>query len=105
MLKRKEYPEILIEAKNDNENYFDLTITQKGSFSYLSPDEMLKKGEGGDFADIKRHLKNLCDWSIENKDSNGKSYRVNYLISTPKERIEKLDYDIEGFTHILRFYK
>ena len=66
---------------------------------------MIQKVKGGDFADIKNNLKNLCDWSIENRDSNGKIYRVNYLISKPLERIEYIDEKIEGFTHILRFYK
>jgi len=105
MLKRKAYPEIVIEARNDNENYFDLAIIQIDSFSNQSPEDMLKKSNGGDFGDIKKNLKNLCDWSIENKTADNKSYRVNYLISRPVKRIEELDDDIKGFTHILRFYK
>ena len=105
ILKREKYPNIIVEAKNDNEKFFDLCITQVDSFSYLSPKEMFNKSDGGDFAKIKKALKNLCDWSIENKDEKGKSYRVNYLISTYKERTEYLDEEIKGFTYILRFYK
>ncbi|MCS7053785.1 MAG: hypothetical protein NZM09_08625, partial [Ignavibacterium sp.] len=58
----------------------------------------------GDLADIIKALQNLCDYSITNKFGDGKSYRVNYLTSEPKELIENLTFESEGFTHELKFY-
>ena len=102
--KREEYPDIVVEAKNDNEKSFDLYITQIGSFANQSAKDMLKKQEGGDSSIIKEQLTNFCDWSIESCNDDD-CYRVNYLTSENKQEIEEPSEKPLGFTHILRFYK
>ena len=58
----------------------------------------------GNFGDICKYLKNLCDWSIESQFAEG-CYRINYLTSDsevfPTQKLETS----EGFKHILTFYK
>jgi hypothetical protein len=102
--KRQEFKDISIFTEEVDDNIISLKIIQKGSFSNQTADELLREIENGDFADIKHYLSNICDWSIENI-SNEESYRVNYLTSTNIKDIEKLENKIDGFTHILRFYK
>ena len=104
ILKREEYPNIVVEAKNDNEESFELCITQIGSFANRSAEDMDNIKEGGDTSMIKKDLTNLCDWSIESCHED-ECYRVNYLSSQNIQKIEKLTERPKGFTHILRFYK
>lgn len=66
---------------------------------------MLTEVRDGDWKELAKSLKNLCDWSVESSCEN-EDYRVNYLRSNSKlSEIETLDYKPEGFTHILRFYR
>ena len=66
---------------------------------------MLKEVESGNFQSIKHLLANLCDWSIESS-FNEKYYKINYLRSDKDmPEIEFLDYEPDGFTYKLRFYK
>jgi len=58
----------------------------------------------GDFSTIKEMLLNLCDWSVESEFTEGK-YRINYLVSKENApAFEKIS-SVDGFKHILTFYK
>jgi hypothetical protein len=99
--KRKKFNKIEVEMREyDDYNYMDLTITQIGSSANRTKEEMEKISNGGDMAEIKRSLRNLCDWSVE-MSHDDKSYRIDYL--------GKIDSDTEietrGFTHRFRFYR
>ena len=105
--KRTQYPQIKIEAnKNISEGYIDISIIHIESFSNKESIELLAEVEDGDFSDIKKSFCSLCDWSIRDKFSDG-SFQVNYLgeYENKINKINKIDEEIEGFTHILRFYK
>ena len=84
--------------------YYEFKIIQKNSFSPLEVEELLVEVQNGDFAEIENKLFNLCDWSVENRIEN-ENVRINYLKSNNVKDIEKLEHQVEGFTHILRFYK
>jgi len=97
--KRKKFNKIIVEMKEyDDYNYMDLTITQIGSSANRTKEDMEKISIGGDMAEIKKSLRNLCDWRIETSYED-KFYYINYLgdINTKIET--------RGFTHILRFYR
>ncbi len=103
-IKERDFFEVLVEATNATGKYIDLKIVQIGSNAQLDSAEILKEAEDGGFADIKKSLTNLCDWSIES-EYGGVGYRVNYLRSDKNiKEIERLDGKPKGFTHILRFY-
>ncbi len=102
--KRTQYSQIKIKAnKNISEGYIDISIIHIGSFSNKESIELIAEVEDGDFSDIKKSFCSLCDWSIRDKFSDG-SFQVNYLGEYEYE-INKIDEEIEGFTHTLRFYK
>lgn len=101
--KRNAY-EICIEVVEPNAEFIELKITQLNSSANRSSKEMLNKVDDGDFKILKENLTNLCDWSIESSNKQ-ESYRVNYLRSSNVKEIEKLSYDVDRFTHILRFHK
>lgn len=102
--KRDKDYEIVVEVVEADSESIELKITQLNSFSNRSAKEMLEEVEDGDFKILKENLLNLCDWSVESRNEQ-ESYRVNYLKSSNINEIEKLSNDIDGFTHILRFYK
>ncbi len=104
--KRTQYPQIIIKAdKNINEGYIDISIIHVGSFSNKESHELIDEVKDGDFADIKKSFCSLCDWSIQDKFSDG-LFQVNYLGKDENEiKLQPIDQEIEGFTHILRFYK
>ena len=96
---RKKFNKIVVEMKEyDDYNYMDLIITQIGSSANRTKEDMEKISNGGDMSDIKKSLKNLCDWRIDTSYED-KFYYINYLgdINTKIET--------RGFTHILRFYR
>lgn len=82
----------------------EIRIKHIGSTSGKTSNELLNRKYEGDFGSIFKELCSLCDWSIETICIDG-SYRLNYLKSNDINDIEKLDYKLDGFTHILRFYK
>lgn len=102
--KQTAYTKIEINIKNNNKEFFELYITQEGSFSNKDPQTLLNEVNSGDFADIKKYFSSLCDWSIATKYSD-KSFRINYLKPKDIKDIEELNHEPKGFTHILRFYK
>ncbi len=68
---------------------------------------------GGNFKIMYDNFRSVCDWSIdticqdENKDEKNR-YQIDYLypeVDNNKPHYRKIDDTIEGFTHILRFYK
>jgi len=93
-----------VKLRKPNPESVEIYIIHKNSFSNRTKEEMFKENNDGDFKEIKENLTNLCDWSVEDKFEE-KSYRVTYLKSTSINEKEELDRDVEGFTHILRFYK
>ncbi len=102
--KRNDAHKIRIEVVEPNAEFIELKITQLNSFANRSAKEMLEEVDDGDFKILKENLINLCDWSIESSYEK-ESYRVNYLRSSNIQEIEKLNSTVDGFTHILRFYK
>ena len=83
-----------------------IRITQYGSFSPISLDEVQSKFKdgGGDFFRIKNTLCGYCNWAVESKWGD-KVMRWNILNDTGKEETEELSStDIPGFTHILTYY-
>ena len=95
--KREKFNKIVVEMREyDDYNYMDLTITQIDSSANRTKEEMLKISDGGDMAEIKKSLRNLCDWSVE---TSNEGYRIDYL--------GHIDTEIEsrGFTHRFRFYR
>jgi len=99
---RTQYPQINIKAeKNIDERYVEIYITHIDSFSNKESKELLKEVENGNFADIKKSFCSLCDWSVQDRCSDG-TFEVHYLgESSNKPPID----NIEGFTHKLRFYR
>jgi ankyrin repeat protein len=99
-----DFKKITVEIVEDEKRqYYDLKITQHGSFVNIDALQLLKKVNGGDFSSVKKSLNNLCDWSIESCYNN-ECFRVNILKSSNINDIEKLDYKAQGFTHVMRFY-
>lgn len=105
----KESPKVKISYEsslNDDYRLCVIRITQYGSFSSKSLEDVQRKfsGGGGDFYSIRNTLYGYCNWSVESKWGD-KVMRWNILNDTGKEETEALDYtDIPGFTHILTFY-
>ena len=105
----KESPKVKISYEsslNDDYRLCVIRITQYGSFSSKSLEDVQSKfsGGGGDFYSIRNTLYGYCNWSVESKWGD-KVMRWNILNDTGKEETEELDYtDIPGFTHILTYY-
>ena len=105
----KESPKVKISYEsslNDDYRLCVIKITQYGSFSSKSLEDVQSKfsGGGGDFYSIRNTLYGYCNWSVESKWGD-KVMRWNILNDTGKEETEELDYtDIPGFTHILTYY-
>jgi RNA-directed DNA polymerase len=103
--KRPRYPEVSYSVVQEKKDTYTLEILHKGSFNTGKSmrDEKLSL-RTGDFGEIQKYLRNLCDWSIESRFEEG-HYRINYLTSDPVvppyEEIQKAD----GFKHRLTFYK
>lgn len=105
-LKRKIYhPTIKIfYTKNIELSFLDISILQVGSICNKSVEDMLSEFKNGDFGTIYESFYSLCDWSIESKFLNG-YFKIDYLkdgLNFPESR--ELNREVEGFTHILRFY-
>jgi len=101
--KRKDYKTINLTTKEFNDHSLEIRITQVGSKTKKSSKNLFDEVLDGDFADIKRELNNLCDWSVESVCEDG-SFRINYLHSNNVIDIEPIEI-VNGFTHILRFYR
>lgn len=105
----KESPKIKISFESPLNGDYKLCvikITQYGSFSTKSLDEVQRKFNdgGGDFFSIKNILNGYCNWTVESKWGD-KLMRWNILDDTGKKVIEELPpADIPGFTHILTYY-
>ncbi len=100
---RTQYPQINIKAKKNDKGYVDIYITHIDSFSNKEPKELSQEIENGDFEDIKESFRSLCDWSVQDRYLD-ESIIVDYLGEISKESFEVED-TIDGFTHILRFYR
>lgn len=105
----KETPKVKISfdsSRNDDYKLCVIKITQYGSFSSKSLEEVQSKfnGGGGDFYSIKNTLCGYCNWSVETKWGN-EVKRWNILDDSGKEQEEDIvSPDIPGFTHILTYY-
>jgi len=97
---RKEHNKVTIKIEEPDNETIEIIITQHGSCSYKSSEDMLRAVEGGDLNILKENLTNLCEWSIEDSYED-EGFRVNCF----SDEIELLDKTPDGFTHILRFYK
>jgi hypothetical protein len=101
--KRELYKLIRIYMKKID-NLLELRIVHISSKSNKDAEVLLSESDFGDVGDIKKYFCSLCDWSIEATHLD-KNFRINYLKSEEIASIESLNDNIEGFTHILRFYK
>ena len=105
----KESPKVKISfdsSRNDDYKLCVIKITQYGSFSSKSLEDVQNKfnGGGGDFYSIKNTLCGYCNWSVETKWGD-ELKRWNILDDSSKEQEENLvSPDIPGFTHILTYY-
>ena len=105
----KESPKVKISfdsSRNDEYKLCVIKITQYGSFSSKSLEDVQNKfnGGGGDFYSIKNTLCGYCNWSVETKWGD-EVKRWNILDDSGKEQEENLgSLDIPGFTHILTYY-
>lgn len=105
----KESPKVKISYEsslNDDYRLCVVKITQYGSFSSKSLEDVQSKfsGGGGDFHSIRNTLYGYCNWSVESKWGD-KVMRWNILDDTSKEETEELNFtDIPGFTHVLTYY-
>ena len=89
-------------------DYFirQIIITQAGSFSPKSIDEVVEKfkSKGGFFAENAEKLTGYCNWSVESL-WDGTPYRWNILREENTNEIEPIEKEtIKGFSHILTFY-
>ena len=103
---RPSHPQIIVRAeKFFSEGFIEIRITQKGSVTSKEVDEMVAETKDGHFGEVLKAFCSLCDWRIESKFVDG-NYKINFLSSVENATIvEPLEYEPEGFTHILRFYK
>jgi len=101
---RDNYKDINVTVLNKDDLSCEIRIVHKGSKADRESSNLIKESNDGDFGTIKERLCSLCDWSIEAKCTDG-NYRINYLKSEDVQESEKLNYEPEGFTHVLRFYK
>lgn len=93
--------------QNDAKTIATLKIIHIGSTSKSDADILEKAIEKGGFKGIYENLTSVCDWSIETICPDQKRYKVDYLypeIDNDKPHSYPIDEQIEGFTHILRFY-
>lgn len=100
--------EIIIkyERSSSDDGYFvrKILITHKNSFPNKELDILLKEwDQKGNMGRIKEKLKGYCHWSVETM-IDGTSKRINILRETNTKKVESLDYEVVGFTHILTFY-
>lgn len=109
MQERESSPEIKVWAKKFiDKGYIELTIRQIASSTRKEPQEIInkiQKDDGGDMGKILSKLSSLCDWRIEYPFDEKKRYSINLLDSKTNQITFKKANNIEGFTHILRFYK
>lgn len=105
----KESPKVKISfdsSRNDDYKSCVIKITQYGSFSSKSLEDVQNKfnGGGGDFYSIKNTLCGYCNWSVETKWGD-EVKRWNILDDSGKEQEDDLfSSDVPGFTHILTYY-
>jgi len=103
---RTEFPNIHISAsKNIEDGYIDVKIVHIDSYPDKESSELVEEINNGDFSDIKNSFESLCDWSIETKCEDGQ-YKIDYLKIDEKEVVcKESKEELQGFTHILRFYR
>lgn len=105
----KESSKVKISYESSREGDYGLCvikITQYGSFSLQSIEDVQRKfnGGGGDFYSIKNTLCGYCNWAVESRWGE-KAMRWNILDDTGNAEIEDLQSaEIPGFTHILTYY-
>ncbi|WP_343692623.1 reverse transcriptase domain-containing protein [Chitinophaga sp.] len=104
--KRTNFPNVTISAENKiNLGLVEISILQHKSYNLqLTSDEMISSIQSGDFGDIAGWFNNICDWSVESRFKDG-NFRINFLTSNKKDPAKKGTDNVQGFTHILRFYK
>jgi ankyrin repeat protein len=94
-----------VTTADKDDGSIEIRITQLCSYSSRSAKELLERGkQAGDISEIKKALKNLCDWSVESSFGD-ESFRVNFLHSNNDREIEIVEGKPAGYTHVFRFYK
>jgi RNA-directed DNA polymerase len=96
----------IVVTNNLNDNYIEVKFTQLGSICSRDVPVLLKriKSGEGDLATIKNDLHNLCDWTIEGEFPGGNSYSIELLSFSPDIVVKSLPNNVNGFSHILKFY-
>jgi hypothetical protein len=100
---------VIIKAEEDD-NMVEVKIIHKDSKSSKTAQQLTKTiyENGGNFKTIYENFTSVCDWSIDTICKDNNRYKIDFLypeIDNDKPHYEKIDDTIEGFTHILRFYK
>lgn len=106
-----DYPDVLVAFKRqtDKEGRMQrkIVITQKGSFSYKSLDDvrdrLARNPDAGDIGSIRNWLNGYCFWSVSSI-WDGVPSKWNVLRQGEDEEVEALTGDVAGFTHELTFY-
>ena len=105
---KPEFSQVIIEKTSNFENggYHLIKITQKDSYITRDINDPKLTSPTGNLFSIISNLKNLADYSIVSRFSDGKNYRLNYLASSKTEFVEILtpEVNVLGFTHELKFY-
>ncbi len=101
--------DIKVLAKDQNES-IEVKIIHINSTSSKTAEQLKNtiNENGGNFKTIYENLSSVCDWSVDTVCKDGNRYKIDFLypdIDNNKPHLQRIDDTIEGFTHILRFYK
>jgi ankyrin repeat protein len=103
----KDHVKVTLE-QDESKNTVILKIIHVGSTSKSDAATLEKAIEkDGGFKGIYNNLSFICDWSVETICPDNKRYKVDYLypeVDNNKPHSYQIDEQMEGFTHILRFY-
>lgn len=93
---------------DDDDNFITLKIIDVGSTFHDNSQMLIETiGKTGNFSSIHKLLKLICHWDVETQCKDGLK-TIHYLYperdgTTPY--VDPKSNELEGFTHILRFYK
>lgn len=104
ILNRKQHRSISYVMKSYDDRYILEILHHESTNEYKSIKDNKLNIDGGDFGTIAFYLQNLCDWSIESKFKEG-FYRINFLSSDKNMKAYEEIESVEGFKHLLTFYK
>ncbi len=106
--------DVIIQAQ-EVDDVIEIKIIHRSSSSSKTAEQLSEtiNDNGGNFKTIYDNFRSVCDWSIDTICQDGiedekSRYQIDYLypeVDNNKPHYRRIDDTIEGFTHILRFYK